>query len=145
MRRVDAAIWPKIGATASATAMEHRHGHRRVVDVRVTVSTRAGLAGTGRIDEASASGARLETALPLRLHSVIVLSLAAVAARHLKHLKLEAEVIRRTESGYGIAWTQFAPSRLRVLHSYAGLGAPHAMSSTSAAARIVRGTGSHRS
>jgi hypothetical protein len=125
--------------------MEHRHGHRRAVDVPVTVSTRTGLAGTGRIEEASASGARLETALPLRLHSVIVLSLAALDARHLKHLKLEAEVVRRTESGFGIEWTQFAPSRLRVLHSYAGLDAPHAMSSTSAAVRSVGSEGRHRS
>jgi hypothetical protein len=83
--------------------------------MRVRVSTRGGLAGSGRIDEASISGARLETALPLRVHSVIVLSLAA-AARNTKHLKLEAEVVRRTERGFGIAWTQFAPARLRVLY-----------------------------
>jgi hypothetical protein len=83
--------------------------------MRVRVSTRGGLAGSGRIDEASISGARLETALPLRVHSVIVLSLAA-GARSTRHLKLEAEVVRRTERGFGIAWTQFAPARLRVLY-----------------------------
>jgi hypothetical protein len=108
--------------------MEHRHGHRRKVVVRVTIRTRAGAGGAGCIDEASASGARLVTTLPLRIHSIIVLSLAITEARHIRHLKLEAEVVRRTENGFGVEWTQFSPECLPALYHPV---APKAMSTAS--------------
>ena len=117
--------------------MEHRHGHRRTVDVRVTIRTRAGAGGAGCIDEASASGARLVTTLPLRLHSIIVLSLAITETRRTSHLKLEAEVVRRTESGFGVEWTQFSPECLPALYNPV---TPKAIS-TASAVRAVHGRG----
>jgi hypothetical protein len=97
--------------------MEHRHGRRRSVDVGVTITTRAGVVGTGRIDEASASGARIDTSLPLTIHSVIALTLAGRPRLPLAHRPtLEAEVVRRTDSGFGIEWIQFSPMILHTLN-----------------------------
>jgi hypothetical protein len=97
--------------------MEHRHGHRTAVDVEVTVRTRAGLIGSGRINEASASGARLEISLPLTVHTVISLTLVRHHTPGPRRLKLEAEVVRRTDRGFGIEWTEFMPWLLNTLTS----------------------------
>lgn len=97
--------------------MEHRHGHRREIDVAVTVRTRGGVVGEGRLREASASGARLDTELPLALHSVVDVVLPSVKKdRAAKRPALQAEIVRQTESGFGVAWTEFAPQQLPALY-----------------------------
>jgi PilZ domain len=97
--------------------MEHRHGHRREIDVAVTVRTRGGVVGQGRLRDASASGARLETELPLAIHSVIDVVLPfAEKGRAAKRPALQAEIVRQTGSGFGVAWTEFAPQQLPALY-----------------------------
>ena len=113
--------------------MEHRHGHRAAVDVEVTVRTRAGLIGSGRINEASSSGARLQISLPLRVHSVISLTLVRHRYPGPQRLKLEAEVVRRTDRGFGIEWTEFAPGLLRTLTSGTTTASTHKPSEARAA------------
>lgn len=93
--------------------MEQRHGYRKTVDMGVTVQTMTGLTRSGRIHDASTSGARLEIAAALEVHSLIVLTLRAARSAPDKCLELEAEVIRRTPDGFGIEWTGFAPSLRR--------------------------------
>jgi hypothetical protein len=101
--------------------MEQRCGYRRAVNVSITVRTREGLAGKAVLCDVSASGARLETSLPLSVHSVIYVQFAV---RHLmktpKRETLEAEVVRPTMTGFGVEWTQFAPGTARLLHTPLG-------------------------
>lgn len=96
--------------------MEHRCGHRRIVHVKVRVSTRGGLSGYGCLIEASGSGARLVTPLALSLHSIVILIFDDIKTGECKRLRLEAEVIRCASNGYGIEWTQFAPTGLRLIY-----------------------------
>jgi hypothetical protein len=96
--------------------MEHRCGYRRDIQVKVRVSTRGGLSGYGRLIEASGSGARLVTQLPIPIHSVVILTFDEMRNPDSKRLRLEAEVVRVTTDGYGIEWTQFAPTGLRTLY-----------------------------
>jgi hypothetical protein len=116
--------------------VEHRHSHRRAVDIAVTVRTRAGLVGNGRINEASASGARLEIALPLRVHSIIALTLTLHRTPlGPKRSKLEAEIVRRSEQGFGIEWTEFMPSLLQTLSS--GAATPDSQEASETPAEVT--------
>lgn len=104
--------------------MEHRCGYRRTISVKVTVRTRSGLASPGLLTEASASGARLITGLPLPMHSIVILTFTEQGVRGAKRLRVEAEVVRTTEDGFGIEWVQFAPDILRTLYRRVASGKP---------------------
>lgn len=97
--------------------MEHRCGNRRQLNVAVTIHTRGGLVGQGYLREASSSGARLDTALPLAIHSIVdlVLPLAQKGSAEARPA-LHAEVVRHTDAGFGVAWTEFAPKELPTLY-----------------------------
>src|SRR5262245_54932820 len=98
--------------------MEHRCGHRRAVEVAVIIRTRAGLAGRATVCDVSASGARVDTTLPLGLHSVVLLQFTAKEeGKSRQRVTLEAEVVRLTDSGFGIEWAEFAPEGARILYA----------------------------
>jgi len=97
--------------------MEHRCGFRRPIDVAVTIRTHSGLVGQGRLCEASASGARLHTSLRLAIHSVVDVVLPfAEQGSSARRPSLQAEVVRPTDAGFGLEWTQFAPQDLKALY-----------------------------
>ena len=95
--------------------MEHRCGYRRAVNVPVIVRTSGGLVGKARLAEVSASGARLVTSLPLIPETLVSLRMELHDGERRERLTLEAEVVRRTESGFGLEWTDFAPEAARCL------------------------------
>jgi hypothetical protein len=97
--------------------MEHRCGFRRIVNVAVMVRTRGGLAGKGVLCEVSASGARLVSSLPLPLQSAVLVQFdLCPAGGRRRRATLEAEVVRPTQTGYGLEWTEFAPETARALY-----------------------------
>jgi hypothetical protein len=95
--------------------MEHRCGQRRGVSFEVWVSTRGGVTGSGCLVEASGSGARLVTRLPVSVGSIVTLSFEGMRTPDLERLRLEARVVRRTADGYGVGWMLFAPAGLRTI------------------------------
>lgn len=98
--------------------MEHRCGYRRTVDVSVIIRSQAGLTGKGRICEVSASGARLISALPLTLESTVLVQFSVrLDTGRTDRRSLAAEVVRQTEDGFGLEWTEFAPEAVRVLYA----------------------------
>jgi hypothetical protein len=99
--------------------MEHRCGYRRTVNVSVLVSTRGGLTGKGTLCEVSVSGGRLTSSLPLPLHGVVVVQVGG-SRRQQPSQQIEAEVVRRTDTGFGLEWTDFAPEAVRALFASAG-------------------------
>src|SRR5690349_15542009 len=98
--------------------MEHRCGYRRIVNVPVRVRTRGGLAGQATLSEVSLSGARLNCSVPLPLMSVVLVQFAVRRGEGgPKRVTLEAEVIRQTDAGFALEWTEFAPEAARALYA----------------------------
>jgi hypothetical protein len=98
--------------------MEHRCGYRRIVNVPTRVRTRSGLVGQGTLCEVSLSGARLNCSLPLPILSVVLVQFAVRRADAApKRATLEAEVVRQTDTGFALEWTEFAPEDARALYA----------------------------
>jgi len=98
--------------------MEHRCGYRRAVNVSAVVRTRGGLAAKAIVCEVSASGARLLVSLPLVVQSVILLQFVVHGqGLQRKRATIEAQVVRPTETGFAVEWTEFAPEAARALYA----------------------------
>jgi hypothetical protein len=96
--------------------VEHRCGYRRAVEVAAIIRTRGGLVARATLCEVSASGGLLTVTLPVPIHSVVLVQFAA--SRHVppgKGATVEAEVVRRTETGVAVEWVEFAPHAVRRL------------------------------
>ena len=110
--------------------MEHRWGERLPVSLTVKVSAHAFSAHEGRLIDVSVSGANLKTGFELRhLARVTITILLPHRAKHASR-PICAYVARRSESGYGIEWCEFAPNgvcdvmRLAIQHPYAYIRHP---------------------
>jgi hypothetical protein len=99
-------------------AMEHRCGYRRPIHVAALVRTRGGVAGKAILSEVSASGARVVATLPVAPHSMVLVqfSIHRASARP-ERVTIEAEVVRLTETGFALEWTEFAPQAARLLYA----------------------------
>jgi hypothetical protein len=76
------------------------------------------LAGQATLSEVSLSGARLVCSLPLPIGSVVLVQFAVRRADATpKRVTLEAEVIRQTDTGIALEWTEFAPEAARALYA----------------------------
>jgi PilZ domain len=101
--------------------MEHRWGRREATDVAVYFVANSGTAGTGRVLDVSLTGAYLETLVPLRLLSVIYLTLDATAFTPGKAQCIAATVVRSDGRGVGLEWYESTaemakgPARLAIL------------------------------
>jgi len=96
--------------------MEHRCGYRRDVQVEVRVTTRSGLSARARLVEVSGSGARLAISLSIPVGTIVNLVFEKVKTAAAKRLRLKAEIVRTTGSGYGLEWLQFAPADLKLVY-----------------------------
>jgi hypothetical protein len=112
--------------------MEHRYGNRRAVNTSVIIRSRAGLAGQATLCEISASGAKLVSSLPLAIHSVVVVQIASRENARGAQTAIEAEVVRRTDSGFAVEWCDFAPEALRRWYAPRNLESSQAQSRTPA-------------
>jgi hypothetical protein len=80
------------------------------------VRTDGGQAGKGTLCEVSASGARLRFSLPLAIHAAVRVRISVNPLGAPGHgTWVEAEVVRQTADGFGLAWTEFAPEAARSL------------------------------
>ena len=105
-----------LGMPGRYTDMEHRCGHRRIIEARVIVRTRSGLVTRGVLQNVSASGALISSPLTLPVHTAVLVQIeAADSHRTLGRVALAGEVVRVTDDGFAIEWSKFAPRTLRVI------------------------------
>jgi hypothetical protein len=82
----------------------------------VIIRTRAGLVAKGTLCEASLSGARLIVTVCLPVHSVILIQFADSGSRTSRmRVALEAQIVRKTDTGIAVEWSEFAPEAVRDL------------------------------
>lgn len=87
-----------------------------MVEARVTVRTRSGLVTRGVLQNVSASGALIASPLALPLHTVALVQIeAADSHRTFGRVALAGEVVRVTDEGFAIEWSEFAPRTLRAI------------------------------
>ena len=98
--------------------MEKHRGHRRATDITVQFFTRPTTIGIGRVLNVSATGAFMETQLPLRLLSVLYLEPTAPAGS--TGGRIAATVVRCSATGVGLEWCEFGADATR---AYARLAA----------------------
>jgi hypothetical protein len=94
--------------------MEHRWGNRIAIDVPVRLSA-AGLAGTGILRNLSASGAFVETALPLAPLTRVRVQIPRGSVPGLGRADAWGFVVRQATPGVGIEWCDVAPLRAEEL------------------------------
>jgi hypothetical protein len=96
--------------------MEHRYGVRYLSAIDVYVRSQSGrVAARGRLLDVSISGAFVSTSLSIAPLSSITLEVVSVAAAARRCTPIEAQVIRRTDSGLGIEWKELTPAALSQL------------------------------
>ena len=98
--------------------MEHRWGQRRAVHEPVHLRTAGGMTATGHIVSVSISGAFVKTALPaLPLSVVLVGFMPERSQRGYSRFApiIEAHVVRRTEDGIALEWSDSAPELTSML------------------------------
>jgi hypothetical protein len=95
--------------------MEHRWGHRRDISRAVHLGTRSGLAARGHISNVSISGAFVVSPLPVSLFSYVEVQFTATVDGRRATMTVEAQVVRKEGSGFGVEWCEFAPDAVRAL------------------------------
>ncbi len=107
--------------------MEHRYGVRYLSAIDVYVRSHSGrVAARGRLMDVSISGAFVATSLSITPLSSITLEVVSLVTSARRWKPIEAQVIRRTESGLGIEWKDLTPAALSQLVD-AGQLAPTAL------------------
>jgi len=81
----------------------------------VQLETRSGLVSRGRIINVSISGAFVETPLPAPLFSYVQVHFTGMSHGKRTQMAVEAQVVRRDDSGFGVEWSEFAPEAIRAL------------------------------
>jgi PilZ domain len=96
--------------------MEHRYGVRYPSAIDVYVRSQSGrLAARGRLLDVSISGAFVSTSLSIVPLTSITLEVTSVVHSVRRWKPIEAQVIRRTDSGLGIEWKDLTPAALSQL------------------------------
>jgi hypothetical protein len=98
--------------------MEHHRGRRHATDVTVRFFTRPDTIGVGRVLNVSATGAFMETQLPLRPLSLVYLEPTEQRRSYDAGGRIAATVVRCTATGVGLEWCEFAAE---ATHVYAQL------------------------
>jgi hypothetical protein len=93
--------------------MEHHRGQRHSTDVTVQFFTRPDTIGIGRVLNVSATGAFMETRLPLRPLAVLYLEPTIQLPADLTHERIAATVVRCSPTGVGLEWCEFAAEATR--------------------------------
>jgi hypothetical protein len=93
--------------------MEHHRGQRHSTDVEVQFFTRPATVGIGRVLNVSATGAFMETQLPLRLLSLLYLEPTEPLRANSMRGRIAATVVRCSETGVGLEWCEFAAEATR--------------------------------
>jgi hypothetical protein len=99
--------------------MEHRWGCREETDVAVQFLALPGTIGTGRVVNISVTGAFMETALDLRMMSLIYLEPTVWVPSDGRTKRIAASVVRKNSTGVGLEWCESLV--MPVLHWRLGL------------------------
>jgi hypothetical protein len=94
--------------------MEHRWGKRSALDIGVRLCLRSGVVGTGRIANASLSGALVHTTCRLLPFHLVIVELEN-SARHNPPQRIGAYVVRVAPDALGLEWCDFAPPAIATL------------------------------
>ena len=103
--------------------MEHRWGLRQAVNCPVRIRTRGGLIAPGRVCNVSISGAFVLMPLPVALLSYVEILIPQRQGRAMS-TAIEGQVVRRTETGFGLEWCVLAPQALLSMVVPAALDRP---------------------
>jgi hypothetical protein len=90
---------------ARAPFMEHRWGQRMPCRARVTFLGGPGIEGAGRVRDISSSGAFIETASGISVHSRILLTVTGNESSD-RAVDIPAIVVRTAHDGIGIEWCE---------------------------------------
>jgi hypothetical protein len=93
--------------------MEPR-GQRRSTNAAVRFFTRPAMMGIGLVTNVSPTGAFLETRTPLRLLSIVYLEPADPSLSESARGRIAATVVRRSPTGFGLKWCEFAAETTKV-------------------------------
>ncbi|HKT71296.1 MAG TPA: PilZ domain-containing protein [Steroidobacteraceae bacterium] len=93
--------------------MEHRWGLRVGVDLPVRIKAPGGICGDGLIRNISASGAFVETLLPLALLTRVVV-VPSDPDEGSESASVPGHVVRTSDEGVGLEWCELATSALRL-------------------------------
>jgi hypothetical protein len=97
------------------TGMEHRWGKRSALDIGVRLRLGSGAVDTGRLVNASLSGAFVRTGHCLPAFTRVVVELESGAARQSAPQRTPAYVVRVAPDGLGLEWSEFAPPTIATL------------------------------
>jgi hypothetical protein len=104
--------------------MEHRWGDRIDCNVAVKLLADPASIGWGKIRNVSASGAYIETLLPVRTLSMLSLRRASDREPGRYGNLIRAIVVRRDENGVGIEWTESESKEVAAIIQEAALYGP---------------------
>jgi len=96
--------------------MEHRCGIRHCTAIAVVITAASGAIGKGVMRQLSISGALIQSSLPLRPDSMVMVRLSPIGRhRSTARVGLRGQIVRRTAAGFAIEWLDFAPDAVRAL------------------------------
>ncbi|MEA3138505.1 MAG: hypothetical protein QOK23_674 [Gammaproteobacteria bacterium] len=93
---------------------EHRWGSRLAVTIPVQVAAQPMRVIDGRINNLSTSGALMEAAADLRLHTLVEVTIHLPPPSNRSQTVL-AHVVRKLDHKVGLEWHEFAPQVVREL------------------------------
>jgi PilZ domain-containing protein len=102
--------------------VEHRWGQRKSVNASVQLRTQGGIVAVGRLLNASLSGAFVQTPLKIPPLSRVLLIISAESSHNTAHI--EGQVVRQTEGGMGLEWSEFAGEKIIALLEKRALSRP---------------------
>ena len=95
--------------------MEHRWGERVAVRLTVELSCGSSAPIAGALENVSASGAFVRTRGPRPPRGPVQVLLSGCGSGRRRAARLGAYIVRETDSGVGIEWSEFAPAAIREL------------------------------
>jgi hypothetical protein len=95
--------------------MEHRWGKRSTLDIGVRLHLGSGVVDTGRIANASLSGALVRTTRRLPAFTRVVVEFERGSSRQSAQRRAPAYVVRMASEGLGLEWYEFAPPAVAAL------------------------------
>ena len=116
--------------------MEHRWGQRMPIDLPVRLIATPGAIGTGRIRDASVTGAFVQTNLRLPVFTRVQIESVAPNASDVR--RLPAYVTRTNVDGIGIEWCDLAPAILDEFSCTGSKQVPAEVQSMIARSRTLR-------
>jgi len=102
--------------------MEHRWGRRQATNLPVQFFAGPATIGIGRVVNISATGAFMETSLPLRPHCIVTLGPIGAPVGERTSNSVAASVVRQNALGVGLEWCESEPGSKNLENRLTALG-----------------------